>query len=543
MNDYPEIVLKNGDIITQDPGRPRASALALGNGRILAVGDNKDVCSLGGPGTKHIDLSGRLVLPSFMDSHFHYEAWAVGRANLELSGALSYDDFFRLLSERASATRPGAWITGQGWNEAAWPENKPPALADLDRAAPDNPVVLWRCDLHLAAANSLALKKMNINAHTPDPPEGVIGRDHQGRPNGLLKEAAANLTREFVPAPDGEELVEIFRQGLSALQSFGLTALQDVRLPGDQVGGARSLRAWQKLRERELLNFRVLVSLPAESLDQLIDLGFRSGLGDDRLRLGHVKFFADGGMGARTAWLSTPYLDGGSGFPIYDPAVLKDKIYRAHQAGLAVMIHAIGDRVIKEVIDIFDFIKKSGGPGPTLKHRVEHLQLMDPADAARLRGLGIIANVQPPNLPLDLDMIKECVGERSAWAYAFRTIIDSGVPTLFSSDSPVCNSAPLAGIHAAVNRTTPAGRPAGGWHPEQKVSVDEAVKAYTLSPARAHGLEHITGSISPGKQADLIALDRNIYEISPEDIINARVDLTFFNGKKVYDRDNGLEVE
>ncbi|MFH1139859.1 MAG: amidohydrolase [Pseudomonadota bacterium] len=537
MNKHPELILWNGDIRTQDEARPRARAVALGGGRILAVGSDREIADSAGPETREIDLSGRLVLPGFMDSHFHYEAWAAGRKKLDLSGAENQRDFLEMTASRASSTPPGRWILGQGWNEAAWPENSPPRLADLDRAAPDNPVVLWRCDLHLAMVNSKALEIMGLGPDTPDPPEGLIGRDEQGRPNGLLREAAANLTRGYVPVPDDDELLEIFRAGQTTLHALGLTALQDVRLPEDRAGGARALKTWQRLREKNQLNLRVFVSLAGESLDDFISLGLRTGLGDELLRLGHVKFFADGGMGARTAWLSEPYLDAGLGLPIWDPAVLGAKVRRAHQAGLAVMIHAIGDRAVSEVMDIFESIPPNGaGPGPSLRHRLEHLQLLQPSDAARLGGLGIVADVQPPNLPLDLDMIDECVGARSAWAYAFRTILDSGAPVLFSSDAPVCNPAPLAGIHAAVTRATPQGRPRGGWRPEQKVTVEEAVRAYTIAPARAHGLGGETGGVSPGKRADLIVLDSNIYEIAPEEIIKARVDLTFFSGKKVFDR-------
>lgn len=531
-----EQILLNGEFRTQDPELPVAQAVAIGGGWILAVGDNKTIQRLAGSDTKTSDLGGRLALPGMWDAHFHYYDWAIGLKNPALAGLRSLGEMTGQVAEAVRKTPAGDWILGQGWNETDWPENRYPTRKDLDAVAPCHPVALWRCDLHLASVNSRALELAEITKDTPNPPEGIIVRDADGQPNGILRELAMNLVRDVIPAPDDDEVFNAMRDGIPILHSLGLTSVSDIRLMGGMEGAA-AFRGWQRLRESRMLGLRTWVSLPGERLDEIIALGLRTGLGDGYLRVGHVKFFADGGMGARTAWMVVPYLDADCGMPLVSMTDLADAVRRADQAGLGVMIHAIGDRANRELISLFERVEKERtGSGPTIPHRIEHVQMIRPEDIRRLAQLDVIACVQPHNMILDISMIDECVGPKGKWAYAYRDLLDAGIPMLFSSDSPVCSPSPLAGIHAAVTRQREDGTPSGGWYPEQRISVDEAVAGYTIAPARAYGVEIELGSITPGKRADMVILDRNIYTTDPADILNTQVDTTFFDGQIVYQR-------
>jgi predicted amidohydrolase YtcJ len=511
---------------------------------ILAVGDNQTIKELAGSDTQWIDLDGKLVLPGMMDVHFHYYEWAMGRLNLNLAGLRSFQELIDLVKSAASEKPAGDWILGQGFNEADWPENRMPTRDDLDAAAPAHPVVLWRCDLHLAVVNSLALKRAGIDASTPDPAEGVITKDHSGRPNGILRELAINLVKDAIPGLSNDEIIAAMRDGMPVLHSLGITGVHDIRLMGG-IEGATALGAWQRLRESGDLNLRSWVTLPGERIDEAVALGLRTGLGDDRLRIGHVKFFADGGMGARTAWMIEPYLDADHGMPLTSMTKLQEAVEKANQAGLAVAIHAVGDRTNRELIEVFEKLSKqrseagkSGFGPPAVAHRIEHVQMIRAEDLKRLACLDLVACVQPHNLILDMSMIDESVGSKAGYAYTFRDMLDAGITLCLSSDAPVCNPNPLVNIHAAVTRCRQDGTPTGGWYPRQKISVEEAVRAYTLTPALAGGVIDRLGSITAGKQADLIVIDRNIYDVDPTEIAGAKVDMTLFDGKIVYRRDS-----
>jgi hypothetical protein len=537
-----DLLLLNGNFRTQDPNCPRAEAAAVTSGLILAVGNNDSIKDLASSDTQRIDLGGRLILPGIMDAHFHYYDWAIGRLNLNLADLRSFQELIGLVKSTARETPAGDWILGQGFNESDWPENRMPTRDDLDAVAPAHPVALWRCDLHLAVVNSLALERSGIDANTTDPPEGVITRDPSGRPNGILRELAINLVKDALPAPREDKTVAAMRDGIAVLHSLGITGVHDIRLMGG-IEGATALRAWQHLRESGDLNLRCWVTLPGERIDETVALGLRTGLGDDRLRIGHLKFFADGGMGARTAWLLEPYLDADYGMPLTSMVELQKAVEKADQAGLAVAIHAIGDRTNRELIKVFEELAKQrtgagkrGFGSPVIPHRIEHVQMIRTEDLARLARLNLVACVQPHNLILDISMIDECTGPKGEYTYTFRDILDAGIPLCLSSDSPVCNPSPLVNIHAAVTRCRQDGTPTGGWYPRQRISVEEAVRGYTLTPAIASGVGEQLGSITAGKRADMVVIDRNIYDIDPMDIIHASVDMTIFDGRIVYQR-------
>jgi hypothetical protein len=448
------------------------------------------------------------------------------------------------VSQAAQQAQPGEWIQGQGWNEGDWPEKRMPTKYDLDRAAPDHPVALARCDLHLFAVNSKALELAGITSQTSDPPEGLISRAQSGQPNGILKEQAISLVKAAIPEPGEEHLLQAMRAGIPVLHSLGLTAIHDVRLKGAIADGAMMLRAWQRMDQEGDLALRCWSSLPGETVDQAAALGLRTGFGSQRLRLGHLKYFADGGMGARTAWMIESYEDGGQGLPLIPMQELLDMVLQADRAGLAVMIHAIGDRSSREVISILEQVhgqrkKEQNRPSapPHINHRIEHLQMVRPEDLTRLARLPVDVCVQPSNQVIDITPLDTCLGQRGKWAYAFRSMLDAGLRLLFSSDSPVCDPSPLMGIHALCTRQRPDGTPEKGWYPEQRLRVAEAVHGYTLAPAQAYGVDRELGSLTPGKRADCILLDRDIFGIDAHEIQHAQVDMTVFDGEIVYMRE------
>jgi hypothetical protein len=483
-------------------------------------------------------MEGRLCLPGFVDAHFHYYQWAQGRAQMNFESAASFAQALQIVRGRAQAAAPGEWLMGQGLNESDWPENRPPLRTDLDAAAPDNPVIIWRCDLHMAMANSEALRLAGLTDGQVSP-HGVE-RDASGRLTGLLREDAINMVKNSIPAPDLEQLVKSMREAQSSAHALGLTGLHDVRLSGARREAALTLRAWQVLRERDELSLRCWTGIQGEDRRLAQDLGLRTGLGDEYLRIGHLKYFFDGGMGARTAWMLRPYKDTGlCGQCMHDPTDLLQEMREAHRAGLAVMVHAIGDRACRELAGVFERLSIPGsgetGLGPAVQNRIEHAQVIRPEDVRRLAKLGLPVSMAPANMLLDIRMIEQCAPEAAKYAYACRSLMDAGVPVLFSSDCPVSDPNPLVGIQAAATRRRGDGTPEGGWRPEQRITVDQAVKAYTAAPASACGEGDVAGAIGPGKRADLIALDRNIYEIDPLEISRAQVALTVFDGRIVYE--------
>jgi predicted amidohydrolase YtcJ len=525
-----------------DTKTPRAQAVAIKAGRILAIGDDKEISAMADSTTEKIDLKERLVLPGMMDSHFHFYDWAMGKKQLELAGETSLEQLLEKVAESARKIPGGSWILGQGWNESDWPEHTMPDRSCLDAVAPNHPVALWRCDLHLVAVNSMALNLAGIGKDTQKPKDGVIEKDASGEPTGILRELAPNLIKDVIPTPGSKDIVTAMRDGISHLHSLGLTGIHDVRLMGG-LEGATALKAWQLLNEKDELALRCWVSLPGERLEEAAALGLRTGMGDDRLRIGHLKYFADGGMGARTAWMLEPYLDAEYGMPLSSVEELKRAVQTAEKAGLAVIIHAIGDRTNREIITLFEDLAKTRTcddknryDPPLLPHRIEHTQMIRSEDIARLAKLGMAACVQPHNMILDINMIDESVGPRGRHTYAYKEMIDAGVPVMFSSDAPVCDPSPLVGIHAAVTRQRRDGTPENGWYPDQRISVEQAIQGYTTVPAEFYGRSQELGTLTPGKKADLIVLNQDIFQINPMKIAETQVDLTIFDGEIVYRR-------
>jgi predicted amidohydrolase YtcJ len=532
----PEIVLFNGSVADPASREPGRRALAVGQGRILAVGGNDAILNLAGDDTKKVDLDGRLVVPGFIDTHIHFYEWALKRQDLQLEGLTCLEELVERVQQAAAQRPSGQWIMGQGWNETDWTMPRQPDRDILDRAVPDHPMLLWRCDLHLAVANSTALRLAGIDENTPDPPDGRIERDTSGRPTGILRELAINLVRKAVAPPTDADITAAYAEATRALHRRGVTGIHDIRLMADE-DGARAFRAFQSLDREGRLDLRSWVTLPGHRLDDIIALGLRTGFGNDRLRVGHVKYFSDGGMGARTAWMVDPFLDAGRGMPMVDMAELAQSVARADRAGLAVMIHAVGDRANRELIGLFEGLeadrRRTGTPPPSVPHRIEHVQMIRPEDAERLRRLPLALCLTPANMLLDINLIDAAVGEKGRWAYDFRRLMDTGAPVMFSSDCPVCDPAPLLGMHAAVTRRRTDGSPQAGWHPESRVTMREALAAYTATPAAVHHTSDV-GVVAPGKRADLAILSTNILEAPVPWLPDVTVDMTLFDGRIVH---------
>ncbi len=539
-------LLVNGQVYTIDAARPRASALAIAGERILAVDDNSPMRDLLAPGGDVIDLEGRCVLPGLTDCHIHFASYALGLRELDLGDAASLDEVLARVAERAQETPPGGchpepvegWIVGRGWDQERWPERHFPSAADLDGVAPNRPVALKAKSGHALVVNSRALRLAGVTAGTPDPPGGRIGRDAAGRTDGLLfEESAMALVAALAPQPGPEETDDALRKAFPNAWCVGLTAIHD-------VDGTRAFGAYQRLRARGALGLRVVKYLPAHTLDCALEVGLREGLGDDWLRIGGIKLFADGALGPRTAAMLAPY-EGepdNVGVLTIDEDALRELARKAAAGGVPLAIHAIGDRANRLVLDVLDAcrgracpcLESEDEPRP-YRHRIEHVQLLHPDDVGRLAALGIIASMQPIHATQDCEMADRYWGERCATAYAWRSLLDVGTVLAFGSDCPVEDYNPFLGIHAAVTRRRVDGFPGPqGWYPEQRLTVEEAVRAYTLGAAYVASLEDRLGSLSPGKLADLIVLDRDIFTCDPMAIAETQVEMTMIGGRFMF---------
>ena len=535
-----DLLLTNARVYTVDPARPWAEAVACQGGRIVAVGRAADLDALAGPATHRIDCGGRLLLPGLTDAHVHTLQYAIRRQQLSLFGLTDLAAVRERLARAVAAATPGAWIVGWGWDSNRWDE--PPTAALLDALAPHHPVALARMDMHTWWVNSRALAIAGVTAETPDPPDSAIGRDADGRPTGLFSEwNAIALIERHVPQPDAATLAGWLAETVAESNALGLTGLHDQRVERE---GAASLRLFQALRRDGRLTLRVHANVAADYIAEAAQLGLQSGFGDDTLWLGHVKAFADGAMGSRTAAMLAPYEGepGNSGIVVTPADKLWATLVAAGEAGFPMSVHAIGDRAVREVLDVMGewatvaaTATRSAPSGAPMPQRIEHVQLSHPDDLGRLAAHRIVASVQPIHLPSDWRTADRVWGERARYAYAFRSLLDRGTALAFGSDAPVAPLNPLLGIHAAVMRQDETGAPAGGWHPAERLTVAEAIEGYTLGPARLSGKADRLGSITPGKYADLVVLSDNLFAIEPEAIPETTVWLTVFDGRVVYE--------
>lgn len=526
----PNLILFNGKI----HAHPTASAIAIRDGKIFAVGDDAEIRTLAHSRTEQINLNGKLILPGFTDAHFHFFDWALGRLDVQVAGVSSLMELQQRVAARAEKTPAGQWIKGSGWNESEWTPPEMPTRTDLDVVSPNHPVILWRADHHAAVANSRALAIAGITADFPDPPDGVIERDLHGEPTGVLKELAINLVSDHIPPADDDTALDALRSGIAELHRLGITGLHDQRMMSGSRG-AKAWRAYQTLERQGVLNLRVTSNIHYSQLPEAIALGLKSGFGSDRLRFGFVKMFSDGSMGAHTAWMLARYEDTKDGYGL--AAMPMEKIAavtrEANAHGWAISVHAIGDRANREVLDILEEVTAAAPAPSSIPHRIEHAQLLHPDDLPRFAKLNITASMQPVHLLDDMVKMERVWGPRARCAFAFKCLLKSGARLAFGSDAPVANPNPWLGIHAAVNRSKPKATD-GGYYPEEQISVAQAVHAYTQANADAVGLSAVQGSISPGKWADLVVASQNIFAVDPLNIADTTAVMTIFNGEIVF---------
>jgi predicted amidohydrolase YtcJ len=528
-----DLVLFNADIHTMDAAAPRVRAIALASHRVLAVGSDADMRSLLAQRGQAIDVRGRTIVPGFTDAHLHFVSYGINLNRIDLANALTLEEALGRVRAQAAETPAGHWLQGHGWDHTLWPGGAFPARQDLDPVAPQHPVFLARKCGHAGWANSRALELAGITSETPDPPGGAIDRDpvmHQ--PTGILKDRAMELMSRVIPEPTVDEAARAIKAAMRNAHRLGLVGIHTME-------DATALRAFQQLRSAGELNLRVSMQIPQENLDAAIQAGLQSGLGDERLRIGGVKIFSDGALGAKTAYMLEPYHDDPKnyGIPVATTEQLRELIGKASRAGLAAFVHAIGDRANREVLDAFEASRRAG-EGPSLRHRIEHVQLLHPNDLPRLAKLGVIASMQPIHATQDMRIADALWGARSAGAYAWRSLLNSGAKLAFGSDSPVEDLNVMKGVHAAVTRRRADGAPGpDGWYPEQRLTVHEAVQAYTAGAAYASGEEKVKGTLSPGKLADLVVLSQDIFTIDPMAILETQVVATLFDGEFVHGRD------
>jgi predicted amidohydrolase YtcJ len=540
---HADLILTHGKVWTENPQQPEAEAVAISGNRIIAVGDSASVLRLAGPQTIVIDLKGRRVVPGFNDAHVHFYMGGDGLASVQLHEASSPEEFRKKVADFARGRAKGEWILNGNWDHERWSSAALPTHQLIDDVTPDNPVFVNRSDGHMCLANALAMKLAGVDKSTKDVPGGVIVRDADGNPTGIFKDAAKSLIEHVLPQPSEEHILSAIRAAQNYATENGVTSVQDMG-----VFTARGvdttvdvIRAYQILERRGELHVRVSTHIPLPDWKRDASAGIMADFGDEKIQVGALKSFADGSLGSTTAWFFEPYTDAPntSGIPspeLLDPEEMYARMRDADKAGLQIAVHAIGDRANKSILDLFERLEKENGLKDR-RLRIEHAQHLRPADIPRFARLHVVASVQPYHAIDDGRWADKRIGmERVKTTYAFRSLLDSGAVLAFGSDWFVAPMSPLMGIYAASTRRTLDGKHPDGWVPEQRISVAEAVHAYTVGSAYASMEERVKGSLEPGKLADLAVLSEDIFTIDPVEIQNTKVDLTIFDGKVIFER-------
>jgi len=544
-------VLFNAKIHTLDSQNPWATAIVIDRDRIVAIGesavildsyaDNNRLVRLGDPIPSDrfaLDLEGRSILPGLTDAHIHLEHYTLGLQKVDCETATK-EECLRRVAERAGETPPGSWVLGHGWNQNNWDRGFGSA-EELDVVAPRNPVYLTAKSLHAGWANTTALRIAGVTSQSLDPDGGRISRDNNGEPDGILFETAMQLVAGALPEPGVDDVIAALRQAQPTFWKLGLTGVHDFD----------RRRCWQALQRMHLegdLGIRVVKSLPLDDLEFAAGAGLASGFGDDFLRIGSVKAFADGALGPQTAAMLQPYEGdpGNRGILMLDGEELFERGRLAVDSGLSMAVHAIGDRANHEVLNGFEQLRgyeqqvaSSKGWNSSrmpLRHRIEHVQVIHLEDAGRLASLDIIASMQPVHAPSDMYMADRFWGKRSELAYAWRAQLEKGALLVFGSDAPVESPNPFWGLHAAVTRRRIDGEPGtNGWYPEQRLSLLEALRGFTVGPAYAAGMEDRLGRLLPGFLADLIVLEMDPFQMDPNHLHELLPIATMIGGKWVH---------
>ena len=529
------LVMLNGKIWTVNPSEPRVEAVACLGKEIVAVGSTAEIRRWIGPATQVIDLAGKLVLPGFNDAHVHFLDGGSALSSVQLRNAKSEDELRTRIADFAAQLPAGRWITGGEWDHENWTPARLPTRQLIDGASNGHPVFVSRLDGHMALANSQALKLAGITRETPDPPGGTIVRDASGEPTGVLKDGAMAAVYRVIPPPTPDQAADAIRAAMQYAARNGVTSVQDMSAAPD------TLRVYETLLAHGELTVRISGHQPLASWARLAAVGLRADFGGEKLHIGGLKGFADGSLGSTTALLFEPYLDapttsGLANSEMIPESKMQDHILAADRAGLQVAVHAIGDKANHIILGMYEEADRRDGPRDR-RFRIEHAQHLRPDDIPRFAKLHVIASMQPYHCIDDGRWAEKRIGpERAKTTYAFRTLLDTGAMLAFGSDWPVAPMAPLMGIYAAATRRTLDGKHPDGWVPEQKITVAEAIRAYTMGSAYASFDDKIKGSIEPGKLADLVVVSEDILSIPAAEIENARVEITVFDGKVIYRR-------
>lgn len=529
----PDLLFVNASVHTMDAARPTAEALAVLGNRIVALGSNADLRGLAGAARRVIDAHGCTLLPGFNDAHVHFLQGGFSLANVDLRDAATPAEMSQRLGEFAHRIPKGAWILGGDWDHERWPGAPLPTRQMIDPATPQHPVFVNRLDGHMALANSAALKLAGLTSKTPDPPGGLIVRDSAGEPTGVLKDSALELVERVLPPKTFGEKHTAALAATAHAASLGVTSVTDMSA-GEDVG------LYQSMAQRGELKTRIYAAGSIVSWEVLARTGVRAAFGSDLVRIGALKGFADGSLGSSTALFFEPYHDApntrGLLFDQMLPeGIMLERVSGADKSGLQIIIHAIGDEANYRILEIYRQVAETNGARDR-RFRIEHAQHLRPGELPRFARQHAVASMQPYHMADDGRWCEKRIGvERSKGTYAFRSLLDSGAVLAFGSDWPVAPLNVCAGLKAAVTRQTLDGRHPNGWMPEQKITLEEAVLAYTAGAAYAEFADTVKGTLTAGKLADLVLLDRDIYRLPPDQLDQVKVQLTVMDGRVVYE--------
>ncbi|MGH7679365.1 MAG: amidohydrolase [Gemmatimonadaceae bacterium] len=526
----PTVAIVNARVWTGDARRPWADAVIASGERITAVGSSAEIRKLARPETRVIDANGGLVAPGFIDAHVHFVEGGFGLTSVQLRDARSRDEFTRRIKAHAGGLPAGAWILEGNWDHQNW-GGELPRREWIDPATPNTPVFIQRLDGHMALANSAALRAAGVTRDTRDVPGGEIVRDARGEPTGVLKDNAMALVQRAVPDPLASQEDAALDAAMKHVAERGVTSVHN-------MGTWRHLEIFERARKADRLRTRIYAAVPLATWERLRDHVAANGRGDDWFHVGALKGFVDGSLGSHTALMLAPFTDTPKDSGLW--VTPRDSLYAwargADAAGLHVIIHAIGDRANRELLDVFERVARENGPRDR-RFRIEHAQHLAPPEIARFAQLGVIPSMQPYHAIDDGRWADRFIGaERAQGTYAFRSLLDARARLAFGSDWFVAPPTPLEGIYAAVTRRTLDDARPGGWVPEQKITVEDALRAYTTGSAYAEFAEREKGMLAPGMMADLVVIDRDLTRVPPETIRDARVLVTIVGGRVVYER-------
>jgi len=531
------VVYLHGRIYTNDPANPWAEAMAFRDGKIRCVGKIDYVlleCGGNDPSAETIHLHGKFVMPGFNDAHVHLGGAGADMLSVRLNGVTSIEEVQKRVADAVAHHKEGDWITGSGWDHTLWPDKKFPNKQQLDAVAPKNPVFLTHVSGHVAVANSLALQHGEIKKDSPNPPGGMIERDADGVATGMLEEdSAMKLVADRIPDLKADQRRRGILMVLADAAKNGVTSAQDFSDWADYL-------VYMQLKEEGKLTLRITEWLPFQlPTNELLNMRAQGGTTDPWLRTGALKAFTDGALGSRTAALLAPYSDdpSTSGILTNDPEKLRVMAIERDKAGFQLNFHAIGDRANRVALDVFEAVAKANGPRDR-RDRVEHAQVLAPEDVPRFAQLHVIASMQPSHETSDMRWAGSRIGpDRAKGAYAWASLLKSGAHLAFGTDYDVEPLNPMRGLYACVTRELPEGGPAGGWEPQEKISLADCIRAYTSGSAYAQFEEGKKGELKAGEYADFIILSADLTKIPPKDFTKTMVLLTVVDGRPVYSRD------